>query len=178
MPDEVKKRYDLIDYGLLGRIIEYYEKTNSCITFPHKWSFNESDNPIMGLQRLGRALSNVCGDDAGATYSRYAIWGADLNKLTEDAIDALKNSDTEQAINYVQMIQRNARAFVDCCLLIDTQPGHMCFKDPVKILNSIKEKMEETGEHIDRETCHLYKEICQQIEEQKLRTDMIYLERR
>lgn len=160
------KRYDLIDYRILETVIDYYEQTESCIETSHTRHLNSSGDE-MSLQRFGRAMSNVSDGDAPATYSRFAIWGADLNCLVENTMHAVNNSDKETAINKLKILLRNVRAFADCCSLIDSQPGHMQFDRPTEILDQIKNNMENFKENNNPKHEYLYSRLCESIDKLK-----------
>lgn len=159
------KRYDIIDYGVLSRIILYYRNTKAAIMHPLRRFHENTAYEYQYLERLGRAFSNVTDGDAPATYSRFAIWGAGLNTLLEQTAEAINRSDKQAAMHLLEVLQRNVRAYVDCCAMVDSQPGHMQFERPDQILDEYKKYMEETSENSDAEKVSIYDDICGMLKE-------------
>lgn len=160
----MNERSDMIHYGTLSAVMEYYQKVPSGIKTVHTRHFQGLDDASMTMLRLGRALSNMCDGDSKATYSRLAIWGADMNALIQQAIDALDMANTECALQQLAVVQRNLRAFIDCCSLIDSQPGHMQFETADSILTDIKQRMENAGENDEPQFEDIYKRICDELQ--------------
>lgn len=159
------KRYDIIHYGILSNVIFYYEVTKAALLHPFLRFHEETYRDSQYFERLGRAFSNVADDDARATYSRFAIWGAGLNSLLEQTADAINHSNKAEALRSLDIVQRNIRAYVDCCAMVDSQPGHMQFSRPDEILDEYRENMEETKENADLEKKPLYDQFHSYIKE-------------
>jgi hypothetical protein len=157
----MNERLGMILYSTLSAVMEYYQKVPSGLEKAHTRYFQGLDDESMTMQRLGRAFSNVCDSETRATYSRFAIWGADMNAIIQKAIDALNASDTKCALDQLAVVQKNLRAFIDCCSLIDSQPGWMQFETTDEILTEIKQRMEEAGESTMPQFENTYKSICE-----------------
>lgn len=155
-----------IHYGVLNAVMEYYQSVPSGIKNTHTRHFQGLDDESMTMQRLGRALSNACEPEAAATYSRFAIWGADMNAVFQEALDALAVADIKSAASRLMLAQKNIRAFIDCFSLLDSQPGHMQFNTVADILNEIKRRMEEAHEDSMPQYKDTYNRICEAINEQ------------
>lgn len=119
--------------------MDYYQNVPSGIATAHTLHFQGSGDESMPMQRLGRALSNACDPKSMATYSRFAIWGADMNAIVQESMDALASSDINSAMFQLAVLQKNLRAFIDCCSLLDTQHGYMRFETATDILTEIKQ---------------------------------------
>lgn len=113
-------------------IIRYYSNEDVKLTkdIP-KWNKLSEVNSFTHLER---AIGNLINDDfeinrALATPSRFAIWSADIAWLIQSSIEEMNNGNIEQAEKYLNIAQRNMRAFIDCCRLMDTQEGYMQFEN-------------------------------------------------
>lgn len=157
----MNERFGMIRYSTLSAVMEYYQKVPSSLEKAHTRYFQGLGDESMTMQRLGRALSNVCDSEARATYSRFAIWGADMNAIIQKTMDALNASDTKCALDQLAVVQKNLRAFIDCCSLIDSQPGWMQFETTDEILTEIKQRMEDAGESTMPQFENTYKSICE-----------------
>ncbi len=149
-----------IRYGILSAVMDYYQNVPSGIVTAHTRHFQGLGDESMPMQRLGRALSNACDSEAKATYSRFAIWGADMNAIIQEAMEALASADIKSAMPQLVVVQKNLRAFIDCCSLLDSQPGYMQFETVTDILTEIKQRMEDAKEDSAPQYKDIYIRIC------------------
>ncbi|TEB06567.1 hypothetical protein Psch_00099 [Pelotomaculum schinkii] len=150
----------VIRYGILSAVMDYYQNVPSGIETAHTRHFQGRGDESMPMQRLGRALSNACDSEAKATYSRFAIWGADINTIAHEAIDAVSVDNKKVAMQKLSLILKNMRAFIDCFSLLDSQPGYMQFETAADILTEIKQRMEDTKENKAPQYEDIYMRIC------------------
>jgi len=102
-----------VRYGVLSAVMEYYQTVPSGIEKAHTRHFQGLDDEAMTMQRLGRALSDACDPAAVATYSRFDIWGADMNAIVQEAFNGLTSDDIKSVSLQLLTLQKNLRAFID-----------------------------------------------------------------
>jgi hypothetical protein len=149
-----------VDYGLLSTVMDYYERAESAIETPHDLYDNRNGGCFL-FDRMRRAFSNCCCPENRAVIeSRFAIWGASIDDIASQISEAVKNNDNETATRLSRLLQRNSRAFVDCCAVFDSLPGRMNFYNLENILLDIRTKMESYNENVNPKFAGLYKNIC------------------
>ena len=115
------------------KIVRHYAK---------KWALkrkglnDNGDAYDMSFARLERAVSNIEEDgvSAPALPSRLSIWGADMVDLLESVEEAIRSGDDVNALDKIDVLQRNMLAYNACMALWANKPGYIAFDNEGEIM--------------------------------------------
>jgi len=122
---------NFIDYVRI--ILNFYSSLGKEKVFnDNRYCNGNSD--AMVYSRLERVAFNQLDDNASATYSRYAIWAADVREIINEVIKSIDNNELDDAKGKMILALNAMGAYIDIQSLFDSQPGGMQFDSPEDII--------------------------------------------
>lgn len=110
----MKDRY----FQYVNQILDFYNNQELSKGFNNN-IFREDNSKAMVLPRLERAVKDAVEDSL--LHSRYAIWASDVIDLIENAMEAIENQNSAEALRQLQLAANAVKAYKDIQIIFDDE---------------------------------------------------------